>query len=128
MREIRGKAIVWGEAFGELIVSRQPISFLGDVDPKSGRIVNPKLEIFGEEISGKIFCFPKGIGSTVGSYVLYELKRNGRAPLGIVNEITEPIIAVGAIISKIPCISGIKVEEVEGHLKAEIRGDRLLLY
>ncbi len=128
MKELKGKAVFPGNASGEIILSKTPISFLGDVDPKTGKIVNPELEIYGERISGKIFCFPRGRGSTVGSYVIYELKRRGLAPAGIVNTVTEPIIAVGAIISRIPCLSGIDLKEIEGYSKGEILGNRLRLY
>ncbi|HDS63485.1 MAG TPA: DUF126 domain-containing protein, partial [Methanofollis liminatans] len=48
--------------------------------------------------------FPYGKGSTVGSYVIYALARNGKAPAAIINGEAEPIIATGAIIAKIPMI------------------------
>jgi hypothetical protein len=60
-------------------------------------------------MSGKVLVFPYGKGSTVGSYVLYALSRNGHAPSAIVNAEAEAIIATGAIISKIPMIDRIDV-------------------
>ncbi|NIM17461.1 MAG: DUF126 domain-containing protein, partial [Candidatus Aminicenantes bacterium] len=39
----------------------------------------------GRFISGKILIFPMGKGSTVGAYVLYQLKKKGLAPAAIVN-------------------------------------------
>ena len=45
-----------------------------------------------------------GKGSTVGSYVLLQLKKNGKAPCAIINLEAEPIVAVGAIISGIPMV------------------------
>lgn len=58
----------------------------------------------GKSIKGKVLVFPHGKGSTVGSYVLYQLKKNGTAPAAIINLETEPIVAVGAIISEIPLV------------------------
>lgn len=60
--------------------------------------------ILGKSITNKVLIFPYGKGSTVGSYVMYQLKKNGAAPAAIINLETEPIVAVGAIISEIPLI------------------------
>ena len=106
---IRGRGISTGKASGPLLVSPQPISFLSGVDPDSGIIVEKGHPLNGQCISGKVLVFPYGKGSTVGSYVLYALSRNGHAPLAIVNAEAEAIIATGAIISKIPMIDRIDV-------------------
>ena len=98
-----------GKASGPLLVSPRPISFLSGVDPESGVIVEKGHPQKGQCISGKVLVFPYGKGSTVGSYVLYALSRNGHAPLAIVNAEAEAIIATGAIISKIPMIDRIDV-------------------
>ena len=98
-----------GKVRGPLLVSPQPISFLSGVDPESGIIVEKGHPLQGQCIAGKILVFPYGKGSTVGSYVLYALSRNGHAPLAIVNAEAEAIIATGAIISEIPMIDRIDV-------------------
>jgi predicted aconitase with swiveling domain len=92
-----------------LLVSPQPISFLSGVDPDSGIIVEKGHPLQGRCITGTVLVFPYGKGSTVGSYVLYALSRNGHAPSAIVNAEAEAIIATGAIISKIPMIDRIDV-------------------
>ena len=58
----------------------------------------------GKSVAGTVLAFPYGKGSTVGSYVIYALSRNGHAPVAIVNTEAEPIIATGAIIGNIPMI------------------------
>ena len=98
-----------GKVRGPLLVSPQPISFLSGVDPESGIIVEKGHPLQGQCIAGKVLVFPYGKGSTVGSYVLYALSRNGHAPLAIVNAEAEAIIATGAIISEIPMIDRIDV-------------------
>jgi len=60
-------------------------------------------------MAGKVLAFSFGKGSTVGSYVLYALSRNGHAPAAIVNTEAEPIIATGAIMGNIPMIDRIEV-------------------
>ncbi len=102
--KIRVRPVSRGFAEGEALVSRSKISFLGDVDPRSGKVVDEKSDIYGESVANKVLVFPSGKGSTVGTYVLLQLKKNGVAPVAIVNEKTEVIIAVGAIIAEIPLV------------------------
>ncbi|MDT8357498.1 MAG: DUF126 domain-containing protein [Methanomicrobiaceae archaeon] len=106
---IRGRSISKGVASGTLLVGRDPISFLSGVDPETGLVVEEGNALCGESVAGKILAFPFGKGSTVGSYVIYALKRNECAPLAIINEEAEPIIAVGAIISGIPAIDRLEI-------------------
>jgi len=102
--KINGRVISKGRAEGEALVSNEAISFLGEVDTKTGVVTNPKHQLFKKSIAGKILVFPRGRGSTVGSYAMYQLKKNGNAPKAIVNEEAEVIVAVGAIISEIPMV------------------------
>lgn len=102
--KLKGRTISRGCAKGEVLLSRDPISFLGSVDPKTGIIIEENHVLTGKSIKDKVLIFPHGKGSTVGSYVLYQLKKNGAAPAAIINLETEPIVAVGAIISEIPLV------------------------
>lgn len=86
-----------------------PLSFLGGLDPATGEILDDECESKGLSVSGKVLCFPFGKGSTVGSYAMYQLKLNGKAPAAIINSSAEPIIATGAIIASIPMVDGIDV-------------------
>ncbi len=104
VKRIYGRIISKGIATGSALVSAQPLSFLGGVDPTTGEIVDPRHDLYGYSIAKRILVFPTGKGSTVGSYVIYRLKKRGLAPAAIINEVSETIIAVGAIISNIPLI------------------------
>ncbi len=106
---IRGRGIARGRGRGPLLVSPAPISFLSGVDPKTGIIVEKGHPLQGKDITGTVLVFPYGKGSTVGSYVLYALSRNGHAPAAIVNTEAEAIIATGAIIGSIPMIDRIDI-------------------
>jgi predicted aconitase with swiveling domain len=89
-----------------------PISFYGGVDPETSEILEKGHELQGKQIKGKILVFPNGKGSTVGSYTLYRLKKGGVAPAGIINRDCETVVAVGAIISEIPCVDEIDISEI----------------
>ncbi len=103
--EARGEMIL---DRGEVVVSRSPVSFLGGVDPHTGVLTDGDAR--GKDIGGKVFVFPEGRGSTVGSYVMYGLKRYRNAPAAIINRKSEVIVTAGAIISEIPLIDGIDTE------------------
>jgi predicted aconitase with swiveling domain len=79
------------------------------VDPETGIIVEKGHPLQGTCIAGKVLAFPYGKGSTVGSYVLYALSRNGHAPAAIINQEAEPVIVTGAIIGRIPMVDRLSV-------------------
>ncbi len=107
-----GRIIKSGVAEGEALVSAEPIGFLGGVDAETGIVTEKGHPLEGECVAGKVLVFPTGKGSTVGSYVLYQLAVNGRAPAAILNAESEPIVAVGAIISEIPMVDQLPIERI----------------
>jgi hypothetical protein len=121
--ELKGRKIFKGEAKGEALVTNDGISFYGGVDPDSGTVVEKGHELEGQSVAGKVLVFPEGKGSTVGSYVLYNLKKNGKAPLAIINKECETIVAVGCIISEIPCVDKIDIGQLKTGMKVEVDDD-----
>lgn len=109
MREIVGRTIKAGRGTGIALVSPEPIGFLGGVDPETGVVIERGHVLEGRCISGRILVFPTGKGSTVGSYTLYRLARNQKGPAAIINQRSEAIVAVGAIISDIPMVDQVDV-------------------
>lgn len=102
--EIKCHKVASGRASGPALVTKESLSFLGNVNPETGVVVDPGHELFGQCVAGKVLIFPGGKGSTVGSYVIYQLKKRGVAPAAMINLRSEPIVAVGAIISRIPLV------------------------
>jgi len=111
--ELKGRIISKGTAQEEALTTSQPISFYGGVDPNTGEVIEKGHELQGRSVKGKILVFPTGKGSTVGSYTLYRLKKNGTAPAGIINKECETVVAVGAIISEIPCVDKIDISKIK---------------
>ncbi len=125
--EIRGRVIKNGFAAGEALKTNEPISFFGGVDPETGIVIEKGHELEGRTVAGKILVFPFGKGSTVGSYILYRLKKNNKAPIGIINQYCEPIVAVGAIISNIPTVDKIDISLVETGDYVEINKETVII-
>lgn len=101
---LKGRKVMGGTAEGEALVSTDSVSFYGGVDPVTGIIIDPDHSNKGDNITGKIFVFPTGKGSTVGSYVIYRMAKLGTAPAAIINVETEAILATGCVISNIPLV------------------------
>ncbi|UCH56799.1 MAG: DUF126 domain-containing protein [Candidatus Bathyarchaeota archaeon] len=111
---LKGRKVVGGCAEGEALVSRDAVSFYGGVDPETGVVTEKGHDVEGRSVSGKVFVFPTGKGSTVGSYVIYRMKKLGTAPAAIVNVETEAILATGCVIAGIPLVDKIDGEALEG--------------
>jgi len=105
-----GRGIVDGVAVGRILISEQPISFYGGVDPNTGVIKERKHPLQNKSIKNRILFFPYGKGSTVGSYVIFSLAKNSSAPRAIINIESEQIVIIGCMITNIPLID--KVDKV----------------
>lgn len=114
------RIIKHGFADGIALVSSEAIGFLGGVDGDTGLVIEKDHALEGQDVTGKVLVFPTGKGSTVGSYVLYQLSIKGLAPAAIINAESEPIIATGAIISDIPMVDQVPIEEIT-------TGDRIII-
>jgi predicted aconitase with swiveling domain len=124
---LTGRIIKAGRVEGEALVSREPIGFFGGVDPETGMISDVGHPLRGERVAGRVLVFPTGKGSTVGSYILYRLKKSGLAPAAIVNAESEPIVAVGAIISEIPMVDNVDIGKIATGDWVEIREEVVLI-
>lgn len=102
MREFKVRCIVEGDPTGEVLFSSKPIAFLQGVDPERGCVSDEKHEIYSMSFKDKVLVFPNSVGSSVGAYVIYRLKRKGNAPKAIVNEKSDIITASGCAIAGIP--------------------------
>jgi predicted aconitase with swiveling domain len=128
MEQLKGRIIYKGKAQAEALVTSQPISFYGGVDPNTGVVLEKGHELQGISVKGKILVFPQGKGSTVGSYTLYRLKKNGVAPAGMVNKETETIVAVGAIISEIPFVDKVDISKIKTGIQVSIENETITIF
>jgi predicted aconitase with swiveling domain len=120
---MRGRAIVGGEAEGIALVSDRPISFLGGLDPESGKIIEVGHPLEGQSVAGRVLIFPTGKGSTVGSYIIYRLAKAGLAPCAIINASSEAIVAVGALISGIPMVDRVDIGRLKTGMFVRVQGE-----
>ncbi len=124
---LTGRVIRSGKASGVALVSPEPIGFLGGVDPETGLVIEKGHPLEGKSVAGSVLCFPTGKGSTVGSYTLFRMKKAGTAPAAIVNAESETIVAVGAIISDIPMVDQIPLQEISTGDWVTVDGDQVVV-
>ncbi|MBN9079023.1 MAG: hypothetical protein BGN87_02620 [Rhizobiales bacterium 65-79] len=97
----QGEVLIAGtaDAGGEALVLTRPISFWGGVDPKSGRIADPRHPEAGDNVAGRVLFLPGTIGSSSASAVLLELVRAGAAPAAIILHEADAILLLGLIVA-----------------------------
>ncbi len=120
---MKGRFLVPGRAAAKALVTSLPLSFLGGVDPTTGKVVEKNHDLEGKWLRRKILVFPMGKGSTVGSYTIYSMAKNGVAPAAIINRETEPIIAAGCVLAGIPLVDRLEADPI----KAIANGDYVIV-
>ena len=116
------KVIVQGKVKGTVLKTTNPINFLGAVDKKTGVIHDQKYDIFEKSIKDSILVFPHGIGSSVGAYTIYSLKRYETAPLAMICKKADLTVASGCALANIPMIvvSKEQFDSIENGKEVEI--------
>ncbi len=94
------RKIIGGYAEGKALVTQQPLTFWGGIDPASGLIIEAQHELCGEAVTGRVLVFPRGAGSSSGCGVLMEMLRRGTNPAALINIETEAVLALGPIIAQ----------------------------
>jgi predicted aconitase with swiveling domain len=125
MKVLRGRVIKAGQARGLALVSPEPIGFFGMVDAETGIVVEKGHPLEGKSVAGRVLVFPTGKGSTVGSYSLYRLAKAGQAPAAIINAESDPIVAVGAIISDIPMVDHVDIGQIHSDDPVSVDGEQV---
>ncbi len=107
-----GRVIYRGAAAGEALVSTAPLSFFGGFDLETGVVSERDHPLEGRSVAGRVLVFPTGTGSTVGSFALLRMVRGGVGPAALVMEQCDTIVAVGAIISELPCVDRVALDGI----------------
>jgi predicted aconitase with swiveling domain len=98
-RILIGRPVVAGSAEGLALVSRESLSLWGGLCPETGEIIDRRHDLSGAIVTGRVFVFPGGKGSSTASAVLLESIRTGVAPAAIISLRVDPILALGSIVA-----------------------------
>ena len=97
--ELHGRVAVAGEGRGVAIVTDEPLSLWGGLDPTSGEIIDRHHPLCGQIVTGRVLVLPHGRGSCSASGVLLEAIRYGTGPAAILTTRVDPIIGLGSILA-----------------------------
>jgi len=101
---LKGRCVIKGKASGPAVVSPEPISFLGGVNPATGILTEAGHTIEGTNFTGCVLVYPTGKGSTGGSNRIYDMSYRKKGPVAFIQRKAEPIATIGAIMAEIPVI------------------------
>jgi predicted aconitase with swiveling domain len=96
---LQGRTIIQGEARGEALVSREPLSFWGGYDWKTGEIIDRRHPLSGSIAKNKILAIPFTRGSSTTTAVLLEAIRAGTAPAAIITTDTDFFFALASVVA-----------------------------
>jgi len=102
--EIRAHTVSAGRAEGKALVYKGPFSFMGDLDPNTGRVPVPRHTLEGESLENKVFVFTTGKGSSGGDCIAWLARQNKKAPSAIICLESEPVLSGAVIITGIPTV------------------------
>lgn len=97
--ELIGKPVIPGTASGIALVSREPLSFWGGYDWKTGEITDRRHPLSGKNAKGKVLVVPFTRGSSTTTAVLLEALREGTAPLAIITTATDFFFALASVVA-----------------------------
>jgi uncharacterized protein len=105
MDEFLARGIVTGTANGPALVSAEAVSFLGDIDIRTGRVVGDLPSVRNASVRGTVLIMPYTRGSAGAWRFLYQLFKHGNHPVAIVsNALPDPSVVQGAILAGIPIV------------------------
>jgi len=110
-----------------MIRTKQPISFLDGFDPKKGIITQKGHELMGKSIANEVLELPFSIGSTVGTYKIFEAVRNHKAPKEFILHKPDPIILPSILVGIKVRIKGRKKERKKIYIEETKGIDKDLL-
>jgi len=96
---LQGRVVTPGEARGIALVSREPLSFWGGYDWKTGEIIDRRHDLSGTNARGKILALPFTRGSSTTTAVLLEAIRAGTAPAAIITTDTDFFFALASVVA-----------------------------
>lgn len=106
--DIKGRGVVKGSAEGEALVADATLSFWGEVDAVTGRIIAVGHPLEGESLRGRVLVIRSTKGSSGTPMILNLAKLEGNAPVAFVNVEVDGLAALGCIVNGIPMVTDLE--------------------
>jgi len=103
-RVFKGHAGIGPAVTGPALVATDNFSARYDLDRINGTFSRPSHRLFGQSYLGKILVLNIAKGGVATAWMLYEMAARGKAPLALVLNYANPIMAQGAAHADFPLI------------------------
>ena len=110
MLEIRGRGVVKGKAQGPALVADTTLSFWGEIDAVSGRVISVGHPLEGECLAGRVLVISSTKGSSATPMMMRLACLEGKAPVAVVNVEVDGLAAWGCIVNEIPMMADLQVD------------------
>lgn len=123
---LHGRPVVGGYAEAEAMVTTEPISGWGGVNPGTGTIIETRHELSGQSFTDKVLVFRGAKGSSGWSSIFHTTRLADTAPAAMVYEETTTKVALGAVVTRVPAVTDLDrapTEVVETGDRVAVDGD-----
>ncbi|MDH3596192.1 MAG: DUF126 domain-containing protein [Rhodospirillales bacterium] len=122
-RVLRGHAGIGPKVTGTALVAQDNFSARYDLDLTEGRFSRPDHALFGESYVGRVLVLNAAKGGVATAWMLRAMSESGLAPLALLLNFANPIMAQGAAFAGLPLI-----DRFETDITAALRtGDQVAL-
>ena len=97
---MKGRVLVEGSAEGALLRLSAPLSFWGGVDPRTGRVSDPRHPEHGRSVAGTVLALAEPRGSSSSSAIMLELIARGLAPAALLLGEADAILTLGIVVAR----------------------------
>lgn len=111
--EIRGRSVVKGKGEGEALVADATLSFWGEVDAVTGKIIAVGHPLEGESLRGRVLVIRSTKGSSGTPMILNLARLEGNAPVAFINVEVDSLAALGCIVNQIPMMTDLEQNPFE---------------
>ncbi len=106
--EIKARGVVKGRAAGPALVADAMLSFWGEVDPVTGRVIAVGHPLEGQSLQAVVLVIRSTKGSSATPMVLNLAQLEGTAPVAFVNLEVDSLAALGCIVNRIPMVTDLE--------------------
>lgn len=119
--EYLGAAGIGGPVTGRALVASDGFSARYDLDRVKGVFSRPTHKLVGQSYVGQILVLDIAKGGVATAWMLHEMVKMGKAPLALVLNRANPVMAQGAAFGEVPLIDRFEVD-----ITAELKSGDLL--
>lgn len=105
---LHAHGVVKGKAEGYALVADATLSFWGEVDPVTGRVIGKGHPLEGQSLAGRVLVIRSTRGSSATPMVLNLARLEGVAPAAFINVEVDSLAALGAIVNGIPMVTDLE--------------------